>query len=57
MKLIEKITEKKERAGKIKEQQKRIADVLGRTVRIDPFSGGNMTAKSGNKAVNLSNLF
>ena len=39
-KLMEKINEKKERAEKIKVQQSRIADMC-RTVRVDPFNGGN----------------
>ncbi len=32
-KLVEKLVEKKERAEKIKEQQRRIADVMNNTIR------------------------
>ena len=39
-KLQEKITEKKDRADRIKEQQQRIADMCGTVRTIDPFRGG-----------------
>ncbi len=43
-KLQEKITEKKERADRIKEQQMRIAEMCGTVRTIDPFKAqGNLT--------------
>lgn len=64
-KLIEKIVEKKERADKVKEQQRRIAEMCNTTRTMDPFknsvSKGNLTAthKGGpnNGGLNLSSMF
>ena len=55
-KLMEKIIEKKEKADRVKEQQKRIADVCNTNRTIDPFR--NAQSATNKKAMlNMSSLF